>query len=691
MAAFAWLAALTLRGTVVLSVALGLGLLLRRSSAAARHRLLTLTALGLLVLPALPAVLPSVELPLSLPRAELWAVAPRAPLVVQLPPAPAMTAATAPAPASAPQTSRSGQPVPLARGPQWSPGAALAKGAVIVWLAGVVVMLVGLGRALRREWRLVAAARPLEGAWLETLQTASRSLGLARPVRLLASEEVETPLTGGWPRSAVLVPSAASSWDDERRLLVVQHELVHVARADGLRQLAWRVVGVLYWFHPLARLAEREARLAGEHASDETVVGLGTRPSTYARHLLEIAESLRPPNRAFASALPMVERSQLERRLVMILDTKNAIGPGRAAAVASLALLAGTVLAVAAAAPVRPDSAARGGVLARASEPAARSSEPARSTFLGGACMDRLGGSFSGTISDGPSGVEANGRHDGDFSLQHTLGDGQRLCARVHGFVRFDERTGAIRELPGGSSVLIETRAVEGRSQRMLVTEERGELRYQWWLNGASQQVDDAARAWLKDALEVVAAYHEIGEIQGQVGSLQGEIGSIQGEIGSLQGEIGQVQGEIGSLQGRIGSIQGERGSLQGEIGSHQGAIGSLEGARWSASSSLKQQIDGEIRQHEAEIRKLEAKLQSSAFSKRLSDAEAELAAFEKSSRGKIAELERQIDAIRSEDGIGKLEKQIDALHADDRIDEIKRRVAPTVERLKAQVRALGN
>ena len=116
MAAFAWLAALTLRGSVVLSVALGLGLLLRRSSAAARHRLLTLTALGLLVLPALPAVLPSVELPLSLPRAELWAVAPRAPLVVQLP-----AAATAPVPASAPQTSRSGQPVPLARGPQGSP------------------------------------------------------------------------------------------------------------------------------------------------------------------------------------------------------------------------------------------------------------------------------------------------------------------------------------------------------------------------------------------------------------------------------------------------------------------------------------------------------------------------------------------------------------------------------------------
>jgi predicted nucleic acid-binding Zn-ribbon protein len=363
--------------------------------------------------------------------------------------------------------------------------------------------------------------------------------------------------------------------------------------------------------------------------------------------------------------------------------TAGAAGNARAAALMGLALLAGTLLAAGAATP--PASPLRVEVPA-----AAAVAEPDRSAFIGSACMDRFSGRFSGTISEGPSGVEASGVHDGDFSLQHSLGDGQRLCARVHGLARFDERTGAIRELPGGSSVLIETRGAQGRSQRILVTREQGELRYQWWLNGASQPVDDDARAWLKDALEVVSAYHQIGEIQGEVGSLQGEIGRVQGEIGSLQGEIGRVQGEIGSLQGRIGRVQGERGGLQGEIGSHQGAIGSLEGARWNASRSRQRQIDGEIQQHEAEIRKLEAKLESSAFRSRLDAAEDELEAFQKSADGKIAELERQIDAIRSEDKVGKLEKEIEALHADDRIDEIKRRVAPTLERLKTRIRQLG-
>src|SRR5262245_37278520 len=70
MDAFSWLVALTLRCTVVLSVALGLGLFLRRSSAVARHRLLTLTAVSLLALPLLAWVLPSLELPLAIPGLE---------------------------------------------------------------------------------------------------------------------------------------------------------------------------------------------------------------------------------------------------------------------------------------------------------------------------------------------------------------------------------------------------------------------------------------------------------------------------------------------------------------------------------------------------------------------------------------------------------------------------------------------
>lgn len=658
MAAFTWLLALALRSTAILAVALGLGALLRRAGAGARHRLLTLAALGLLLLPALPGVLPRWELGF-MPR---WMETPRGQTAVR--PPGAASATTAPVDQSVPAATP--RP-PRAAGPDRSVasfGTSVATAAVGVWLIGVVASLLGLARALRREKQLLAASRPLAGPWLETLAEVRRSIDVPGDVRLLTSEEIETPLTGGWRRPAVLLPPSATLWPDERRQVVVRHELVHVLRFDTLRHLAWRLVVVLYWFHPLARLAARQARVVSEQACDEAVLDLGTRPSTYARHLLEIAESLRAQPRALANALPMIERSQLERRLLMILDPERSPGRGRAVAAVCVALLAGIVLGVGAAMP-RPLAGS-----ARAASPATKPVEAATS---GAVCADGFDGSFSGFSG-----------HGHDFTLRQHLGDDRWLCARVHGDVRFDERDGSIREMPPGSSVAVETREGRTRSRRMVVTAGPGAPRYEWWRDGVAQAPDDDARAWLADALEVAAAFRAIGSIQGRVGSLQGEIGSIQGEVGSLQGEIGSVQGEQGSLQGKIGSIQGEQGSLQGAIGSHQGAIGSLQGARAEADTAAEEaRIDREIAAHEAAIRKLEAEMASRGFSRRIAEVEAELRAVESS--GRIAELEQRIKAVQAEERIGGLERQIEDLHADDRIREIEHRMKPALDRLKSR------
>ena len=680
MDAFTWLVALALRSTVVLLVALGLGWLLRRSSATSRHRLLTATAVSLLALPILPEVLPNLELPLvRVPArvpAPVPAIAPPAgTTVLQVengPSRPGPGVARATESVVTVTTNAAIAPKPRAA---VSPEA-FGRAAVVVWLLGVLASLAGLGRALLRERRLLAGSRPLEGPWREALDEARRTLAVARPVRLLTSAAIETPLSGGWSRPAVLLPPSAESWPEDARRMVVQHELVHVARGDGLRRLAWRLAAALYWFHPLARIAERQARLVGEHACDEEVIRLGTRPSLYARRLLEMAEALRGRPAEFSSALPMVERSQLERRVIMILDKSRATGRGRAVAIAGLAILSTTVVGVACATPTRPESAA-----------ATPPKGAAQVVTIAGAVEDPQ------QVPAGPARVpdfDGTMLDDNHVTVHHTFGSGLRLSARIDGPVVLDERTGAIRALPRGSSVLIETSAPLKGSQQMLITEEQGATHYAWWLNGRAQAVDDDARAWLDTALEALAAFREIGEIQGHVGSLHGQIGSIQGQIGSLQGSIGSIQGEEGSLQGRIGAIQGEQGALSGQIGSHEGAIGSLRAARSGASEDLRKLIDRDIKQHEAAIRELETRRDQGDFPRRLADAEAALRAYQQSSRGKIDGLERQIDAIRSKNEIAGLEKDIEDFHADERIDAIEQRVAPTVERLEALIGKLG-
>src|SRR5262249_2146961 len=105
----------------------------------------------------------------------------------------------------------------------------------------------------------------------------------------------------------------------ERRDIVLAHELSHIAGRDPLRHLAARLAVACYWFHPLAWIAARQSSLAREQACDEAVLALGIRPSEYARVLLDLADTMAPSRRA-AAALPMVERSVLETRLMAILD-----------------------------------------------------------------------------------------------------------------------------------------------------------------------------------------------------------------------------------------------------------------------------------------------------------------------------------------------------------------------------------
>jgi predicted nucleic acid-binding Zn-ribbon protein len=342
---------------------------------------------------------------------------------------------------------------------------------------------------------------------------------------------------------------------------------------------------------------------------------------------------------------------------------------GALAAPGLLVLIAAAVVGAASAAARQP----AGPVRAQVEKGEARSA-------WGPACGDDYGSSvdFSGSDEDG-----------GRFVLRQRLGEGRSLCARVEG-VSLDPKDGSIRDLRPGGSVDVETRAGR-RSQRMRVTPGASGARYEWAVDGEARPVDDGARAWLADALQVVAACREIGRLQGQVGELQGRIGEVQGEIGRLQGEIGRVQGHIGSLQGRIGQVQGEEGSLQGEIGRHAGAIGGLEAARSQASADLRTRIDQEIEGHRAEIRKLQAQLDGGDLARRKTTAEAELRQAEAASRTEIAELERKIAGVKGEQRIADLERQIRDIHADERIREIETRLKPAVERLNRTAARLAS
>ncbi len=347
----------TLKAGVLLALAAALVTALKRTSARTRHGVWAGALAGALLVPVLSPWMPDwsvAALPVPVTSAQRLAplVAPTRPARDQGPlvgaraeQRPAARAAMA-ARRSSPAKGAGGVAGLRARVARVSPAGWLLS----VWLLGCLASGAVFLRSLRAARRLGRGATAAAGEWMRELAQARRRVGLGRRVRLVHSPETATPMTWGWLRPVILLPAGSRRWTGERRRIVLLHELVHVRRGDWLiRMLGWLVCS-LYWFNPLAWLAARRLAVEQEFACDEQVVALGTRPSTYAHHLLAIARTLGPVTRTPAHALDMARRSQMEGRLMSILDGGRR-PRGRKLAILALLLIAGLVPALAAIEP----------------------------------------------------------------------------------------------------------------------------------------------------------------------------------------------------------------------------------------------------------------------------------------------------------------------------------------------------
>ena len=367
----AWMVALvetSLRISVVLLAAGGIAMVLRRSSANLRHLVWALALAGALLVPVGASYLPAVNLPVRLPWLALGGVAaadraqrvweissamsagvtlgdtedaeglPVRPAGVVTPPnASAASGRALPSVAGA-ASPGSGVPQPDSRRtavvPSWSQ---LLAG---VWIAGVVVLLLRIGLGMVATRRLGRrAVPPQDSEWPKLAAELGRRIGLTRPVRVLSSTRMVVPMTWGWLRPVVLVPETGDGWSAARKRVVLLHELNHVKRRDCAWQLVAQVACAVYWFNPLVWLGGRALRIERERACDEAVVRDGTQASSYADHLLEIARAHQDTGWSSLAAVAMARRSQLEGRLLSILDAGQRRRPSR-----RTALVLGTVM-----------------------------------------------------------------------------------------------------------------------------------------------------------------------------------------------------------------------------------------------------------------------------------------------------------------------------------------------------------
>jgi len=305
------------------------GCLLRKRPAAVRHLVWTAAAAAVLALPLLSLGLPSVRLPGG---GALAALVPN--ITFQAGAAAGASRETQPN-----TVRRQAQPLPLRSRINWRLGLALLWMAGSVAGIGQIVVAAAILAAARRRARVHPAQQ--EGAAL------AKAGGIRHTVDILEGRAGSMPMTCGWLRPAIFLPADAAAWSAGRRRMVLLHELAHIGRGDTGSHGIARLALALHWWNPLAWLAWREFLQERERAADDLVLLAGERASDYADLLLEVATSMHAQAPQAWAAIAMARRSQLEGRLVAILDPRI---PRRSLARDSA--LAAALLAVVMVAPV---------------------------------------------------------------------------------------------------------------------------------------------------------------------------------------------------------------------------------------------------------------------------------------------------------------------------------------------------
>jgi TonB family protein len=308
-----------LKSTLLLGVAWLVTFSMRGRSAAVRHQVWSVTFAALLLLPLLALAIPGWHLPVS--KSFM---------------APDLLFRVNVADAAQERAVRDAQaavlPVTQARVLNWS---ALL---ILLWGAGVFLRLTQMLAGWAAMERLRRKAKPLTNPLLPVL---AKQFKIEGEVKLYETEPGNMPITYGVLRPSIFVPAAASSWSAERWRFVLLHELAHVRRRDPAMQIMAGLALSAYWWNPLAWFAWREFVKEQERAADDLVLGAGACSTEYASQLLDIARSMQ--SSSFGWAVAMARRSQLEGRLLAILDAgRNRKIPGSTSLAALL--LAGAVI-----------------------------------------------------------------------------------------------------------------------------------------------------------------------------------------------------------------------------------------------------------------------------------------------------------------------------------------------------------
>ena len=196
----------------------------------------------------------------------------------------------------------------------------LACLAVVIWCLVAFTLSMRLTSAWWKLWRLKRSATKVEPELHLACEQLSVRMNVTAP-DVYRSPFLPSPCLAGLRNPSILLP------EDDCQLSmqdVLIHELAHLRRHDCHWNLLRQIATSVFFFQPLLWVLSRKLEVSAEEVCDDFVVQYGGNPAEYANRLVGIAELSTAPIAAAGVGVVSLG-SMLTQRVTRILDTSRTL------------------------------------------------------------------------------------------------------------------------------------------------------------------------------------------------------------------------------------------------------------------------------------------------------------------------------------------------------------------------------
>ena len=212
------------------------------------------------------------------------------------------------------------------------------------WLVVSVWGLVAVGIASCKIWALTIGTQrwfknlktsQAPDEWTQELAMIRHRLNVHRPVDLLISSQLISPVALGARRPRIVLPEEALSWSTEERQSAIAHELCHIRNRDPEFQWVTAWVQSCLWFHPWIHRMTHWMTLDQERDGDQAALQSGTSRDIYLNFLTHVASQVRSGKASISPTVRLLQtagsgiqmasgnESSLKRRILAISRFKT--------------------------------------------------------------------------------------------------------------------------------------------------------------------------------------------------------------------------------------------------------------------------------------------------------------------------------------------------------------------------------